>query len=158
MQNIECDHAICSPKIHALCFLTKFYGNSTLWWLCEFWWKIVEFTLIVYRTKNMVPKKYQCLLNGCKIYFLQCFSCVLSENIFSVLEKEKKVQFYMQTFTSAYFLFLQQTSDVLTNHCIVTIFDNWWKRREYVLINVCAQNWTFSKILKMFFLRTQEKH
>ena len=29
MLNIECNHAICLPRIHALCFLTKFYGNST---------------------------------------------------------------------------------------------------------------------------------
>ena len=71
MLNIRCDHAICLPKIVA--HLDCLWQNMN---------------------KQHGAKNYQCLLNRCKVYFLQCFSCVLrKKNIFSVWERERKSSF-----------------------------------------------------------------
>ena len=117
---------------------TKFYGNST------FISKIMEFILIVY-SKNMNnkdgAKKLAMSTKQMQDIFSPMFSCVLRENIFSVLS----IQFCAQTFMRTYFLFLG-------------CFHQWWwwyaiwqlvrrsdvccKNRKYVLVNVCTQNWT----------------
>ena len=80
-------------------FFTKFYGNST------FISKIMEFILIVY-SKNMNKKdgakKLAMSTKQMQDIFSPMFSCVLRENIFSVLS----IQFCAQTFMRTYFLFL----------------------------------------------------
>jgi len=55
VEDIECHHAICSPKIHAPCFLPSFMEILPLWGLHDIWGKTVELIVIVYG-KNMNKK------------------------------------------------------------------------------------------------------
>ena len=107
MQNIECGHAICLPKIHALCFLPSFMEILPFWWLYELWWKIVEFILIFYgqnMNKKHGAKKIVMSTEWMKFFFLRCLSCILRENIFSSCV-HKHLQEHISCFHNRYQMF-----------------------------------------------------
>ena len=75
-------------------------------------------------TKNMVPKNQPCLPNGCKIYFLQCFSCVLRDIILGVFEKKKMSSFVHKTFYENIFPVFAAEWCAIVTICNTTIGKN----------------------------------
>ena len=120
--------------------------------------------------KHGVEKISNVYWTDARYSFSKVFLCPQGEHLQCLWEKNMS-SFVHKHFTRTYFLFFQQTSDVFTNGCMVTITQNWgihlinqvtwlcvivmiqwwvktsgvcWKKRKYVLVYVCAQNWTYS--------------